>query len=260
MKAEYPIECVPATPEYILASIREEWRQSALLDGEEPQEVERQLPTFATTVHEWREDLDLVGWRPLGKALNEDWGTQFTKCQWFSVLMPAREKTLGGVCELLATQARRRLVPPAKMLGRECPSAGVFLAIRALLIKAGAPPDLRPSTPLGPFLHKWPEVFLQQVSRLAPGGVPFTRKNEAFNTLIALSYILTGLLLLLGLLVKDPWMTCGAVVLYALGWIGAGCGRWFPGPLKLETVIDFRGLTEAIVEQQFRAGFGPEKS
>jgi hypothetical protein len=260
MKADYPIECVPATPEYILACIREEWRQSMLLDGEESDDVERQLPTFASTVHKWRETLDLVGWRPLGRALNEDWGTQFTKRQWFSVLMPAREKTLRGVCELLATQACRRLVPPAKMLGRECPSAGVFLAIRAFLVQAGAPPDLRPSTPLEPFLHKWPEVFLQQVSHLAPGGVPFTRQNEGFNTLIALSYILSGLLLLLGLFAKDPWMTCGAVILYGLGWIGAGCGGCFPGPLKLEAVNDFRGLTEAIVERQRRSGFGPENS
>jgi hypothetical protein len=30
--------------------------------------------------------------------------------------------------------------------------------------------------------------------------------------------------------------------------------------LKLEAVIDFRGLTEAIVERQRRSGFGPEKS
>ncbi|MCX6923027.1 MAG: hypothetical protein NT154_07445, partial [Verrucomicrobia bacterium] len=194
------------------------------------------------------------------RALNEDWGTQFTQCQWFSVLEPAREKTLGGVCELLATQARRRLVPPAKMLGRECPSAGIFLAIRAMLVQAGAPPDLRPSTPLEPFLDKWPEVFLQQVSSLAPGGVPFTRKNEAFNTFIALSYILSGLLLLLSLFVKDPWMTCGALILYGIGWIGAGCSGWFPGPLKLDAVIDFRGLTEAIVVWQRRSGFGPDKS
>lgn len=256
MKADYPIEYVPATPEYILACIREQWRQNALLDGEEPDDAERQLPTFVTTVHEWREAMDLVGWRPLGQALNEDWETQFTESQWFSVLMPAREKTLRGVCELLATQARRWVLPPAKMLGRECASAGVFLAMRALLVQAGAPRELRPSTPLEPFLQKWPEVFLQQVSRLAPGGLPFTRKNETFNTLIALSYIFSGLLLLPGLLVKDPWMASGAVILYGLAWIGAGCGGWFPGPLKLEAVTNFRGLTEAIVEQQRRSGFG----
>ena len=61
MKAEYPIEWRPATPQYILASLREEWRQCALTEGEQPDEVERRLPTFATTVHQWREAMELLG-------------------------------------------------------------------------------------------------------------------------------------------------------------------------------------------------------
>lgn len=72
MKADYTIEWVPATPEYVLAGIQEEWRQSLLLEGEDSGDVERQLPTFATTVKEWREAVDLVGWRPLGRALDEE--------------------------------------------------------------------------------------------------------------------------------------------------------------------------------------------
>lgn len=260
MKANYPIEWVPATPEYLLACMREECRQSRLLDGDELGDVEQQLPTFESTVCEWREAMDLVGWRPLGQALNEEWGTHFAESQWFSVLMPAREKTLRGVCELLATQVSRPVVPPAKMAGRECASAGVFLAIRSVLLQAGAPQDLRPSTPLEPLVQKWPAVFTQQVSRLAPGGLPFTRRNETFNLLITLSYILSGLLFLLGVLLKDPWAASGGVVLYALGWIGAACSGWFPGELKLEAVSNVRGLTEAILEQQQRSGFGAEKS
>ena len=260
MKADYPIDWVLATPEHILDGIREEWRQSALLDGEKSGDVERQLPTFATTVYEWREDLDLVGWRALGRALNEQWGTSFSKDQWFSVLEPAREKTLRGVCELLATQARRAVVPPAKMLGRECVSAGVFLAIRSLLIQAGAPPDLRPSTPLGPFLQQWPEVFLRKITWLSPGGLPFRHKNELFHTLIVLSYVFSGLLLLVSAFTKDPWQAIGGVILYALGWIWAACSGLFPGPLKVEDVNDFRGLTEAIIERLRRSGFGPKKS
>ncbi len=63
MKAGYPIGWVPATPDYIFASLREEWRQCALSEGEEAEEVERQLPALTTTVHEWREALDLVGER-----------------------------------------------------------------------------------------------------------------------------------------------------------------------------------------------------
>jgi hypothetical protein len=204
--------------------------------------------------------MDLVGWRALGRALNESWGTQFTPDQWFLVLEPAREKTLRGVCELLATRARRPVVPPARLLGRECAAAGVFLAIRSLLVQAGAPPALRPSTPLEPFLQKWPEVFLKQISRLSPGGLSFICKQEFLTTVVVFSYILAALLTLLGLLTKDPWLPIAGMALFGLGWIGAGCGCWFPGSLELDSVTNFRGLTEAIIAQQSRSGLGPDKS
>lgn len=260
MKPEYSINWVPATPEYILASLREEWRQCALIEGEQPDDIERELPAFAVTVHEWRETLDLLGWRALGRALNESWGTRFTPDQWFSVLEPARERTLRGVCELLATQALRPVVPPARLLGHECAAAGVFLAIRSLLVQAGAPPQLRPSTPLESFLQKWPEVFLTQISRLSPGGLSFTRKQEFLTAVVVLSYILAALLTLLGLLAKDPWLPIAGLALFGLGWIGAGCGRWFQGSLEMDSVTDFRGLTEVIMTQQSRAGLGPVES
>ncbi len=260
MKTDYPIEWVPANQEYILASLREEWRQCALSEGEETERVERQLPMFTTTIHEWRESMDLVGWKALGQALNASWGTQFSADQWFNVLEPAREKTIRELCALLATQARRPLVPPARMLGCQCPTAGIFLAIRCLLVQVGAPCDLRPSTPLAPFLQRWPEVFQQRISRLAPGGLLFTYKQETLTLLVILFYILAALLVLLSLVAGSPWPAIGGVFFYGLGWSAAGCGRWFPGPVTLGSVTTFRGLTEAIIEQQSRTGFGPVKS
>ena len=164
------------------------------------------------------------------------------------------------MCELLATQARRPVVPPARFLGRECAAAGVFLAIRSLLVQAGAPPDFRPSTPLEPFLQKWPEVFLTKIARLSPGGLSFTRKQEFLTVVVVLSYILAALLTLLGLLAKDPWLPIAGMALFGLGWIGAGCGRWFPGSLELDSVTDFRSLTGVIMTQQSRAGLDPVKS
>jgi hypothetical protein len=231
-----------------------------LSEGEEAEAVARQLHVPTTTVHEWREALDLVGWKALGQALNETWGTRFSPDQWFEVLEPAREKTLQGVCDLLATQARRPLVPPARMLGCECATAGVFLAIRSLLVQAGASPGLRPSTPLAPFLENWPEVFQQQISRLAPGGLLFTHKQETLTLVVILCYVFAALLVLLSLVAGSPWPAIGAVFFYGLGWTAAGCGRWFHDPLTLESATTFRDLTEAIVEQQSRTGFGPVKS
>jgi hypothetical protein len=259
MNVDHPIERVPATPEYILACFREEWRQCALPDGENEAGKDPQLPAFETTIHEWREALDLVWWSPLGQGLNKLWGTKFSERRWFSVLVPAREKTLRGVCELLASEARRPLVPATRLLGRNCESAAVFLAIRSLLVQAGAAPDLRPSTPLQPFLRKWPKVFLQEVSRLAPGGLPFRFENTYLHLLTGLSLILGCLLLLLTALVEEPWLIIGGVFLFAAGWIvGLVGGTYFPGRLILGNVATFRGLTEAIVAQQRRYGFAPK--
>ena len=232
------------------------------MPGDESEDgKERRLPTFETTIHEWREALDLVWWSPLGQGLNKFWGTKFSEGRWFSVLVPAREKTLRGVCELLASEARRPRVPPAKVLGRDCESAAVFLAIRSLLVQAGAPPDMRPSTPLEPFLRKWPNVFLKEVSRLAPGGLPFTFKNKFFHALTSLTMILGCLLLFLTGCVEEPWVALGGVLLFVAGWGGGLLGvNWFRGRLTLGNVTTFRGLTQAIIAQQRRSGFGPEKS
>lgn len=254
MRADYPIQWVPATPEYILACLQEEWRQCALPDEE------GKLPTFETTVDEWREAMDLVWWSPLGHALNKFWGTKFSEWQWFRVLVPAREQTLGDVCRLLATKAQRPVVPPARLLGCDCASAGVFLAIRSLLLRAGAPPELRPSTPLKPYLRKWPKVFRKEVSRLVPGGLPFGFEGNLSERVFAWSAILGGLLLAASALVNEPALIITGVMLFALGWFGGLFGStWFPGRLTLRNVKTFRDLTEMIIKQQRWAGVGAAK-
>src|SRR5512137_1160640 len=108
MKSDFEIDWVPATPQYILDCFQEEWRQCAVLDDD------AKPPTFDTTVHQWRDELDLVWWSRLGYALNKEWRTKFSQAQWFSVLVPARSRTLHDVCSLLASTACRPSVPPAK--------------------------------------------------------------------------------------------------------------------------------------------------
>jgi hypothetical protein len=257
MNARYPIEWVPATPEYVLACFQEEWRQRAWLEAAEPAAVERPWPTFETTIQAWREALDLVWWSPLGQSYNKSWGTRFSEWRWFSVLVPARQKTLRDVCHLLASQARRPRVPPAKLLGCACGSAGIFLAVRSLLSPAGAPPGVRPSTPVGPFLKRWPKVFLREISRLAPGGLPFTCEDGPLVTPIALGSLAGVLLLLASCAVAEPVLTIAGVILFGAGWLGGLCYR---GRLAFERVRTFRGLTGVIVEQQRRAGVGPGTS
>lgn len=257
MKSNYPIKWVPATPEYILAGIQEEWRRFALDCGLTAEDMEGQMPTFNTTIRQWCDDAMLDEWMPLGQALNLTWGTKFTRKQWRQVLEPAREKTIRGVCELVATQAQRPLIPPAKILGHECKSTGAFLAIRSLLIEAGAPANLRPSSRVEPYLKKWPKVFQKEIDRLALGGLPYKLVNESWPILTGLTWTVGALLLVTGSILKVPEMIIVGVFLFAAGWLG---GLFYRGPLALEYVKTFRDLVELIVEKQQAGGFGFKES
>jgi len=255
MKSGYPITWLPATPDYILAYIQEEWRQFAQDCGYTAEDMKRQMPTFNTTIRQWCADVILDEWTPLGEALNQTWGINFTRKQWRQVLEPAREKTLRGVCELLAMQAKRPLVSPAKILGHEYQSAGIFLAIRSLLIEAGAPASLRPSSRVESYLNKWPKVFHKKIARLALGGLPYKLANKFWPILAGSTCMIGALLLIAGSISKVPETVIAGVFLFGGGWLG---GFFYRGPLALENVDTFRDLVELIVKKQQFYGFGPE--
>ena len=101
MKVDHPIERVPATPEYVLACFREERHQCAMPNGESDDGKSQQLPTFETTIHEWREALDLVWWSPLGQGLNKLWGL-------------GNVATFRGLTEAIVAQQRRHGFGPEK--------------------------------------------------------------------------------------------------------------------------------------------------
>jgi hypothetical protein len=170
MDIQYATTDEPATPEYVLAVIRDHHRQQYQFDDSADCEA---VLTLDTTVAEWRDACDLLGWRQLGDALNQIWGITCTDEEWRAVLEPNSEKRLADVCELIAKHARRRHIRPANLLGSPCESAGAFLTIRSLLHVAGACADeIAPSTQLAPYTRRYHDVFLVQLSRLAPGALP----------------------------------------------------------------------------------------
>jgi hypothetical protein len=84
--------------------------------------------------------------------------------------------TIRGLCMALAQFVEVPVIEPVTVLGRPSPSAGAFLTVRALLARAGADvSDLRPSTPLLPYLWLWPGVFRWELPRMAPGRIPEVR-------------------------------------------------------------------------------------
>ena len=135
MDIHYPTAETPASPEYVLSVIRDMHRQQAQFDGEVDGEA---ILTFGTTVADWREACDLVGWRQLGQALNSIWGVEASSAQWKAVLEPEYDKRLSDVCEFLSQRVSRPQIRAACLLGRPCATAGAFLTVRSLLHEAGA--------------------------------------------------------------------------------------------------------------------------
>jgi len=166
MNIDYPVQEVPTTPEYILAVIKDSHRQQCQFDPEAEQDI---ILTFDSTIDEWREACDLLGWRRLAKAMNDWFKTGFSDEQWKAVLEPAKKQKLRGVCELMATKAKRIEIKP---FGNRCVNAGVFLTIRSLLNSTGVQEKIKPSTQIAPFFRKQLGFFLSEVGKLEPGALP----------------------------------------------------------------------------------------
>ena len=107
MNTHYPTIDEPATPEYVLAVLRDDYRQQCQYDPEAEPDVDL---TFETTVAEWRNACDLVGTHDLGRAENEVWGIHRGDDEWRAILEPAKARTLGDVC---GADPRGHRLPPS---------------------------------------------------------------------------------------------------------------------------------------------------
>jgi hypothetical protein len=252
MDASYPPVDAPATPEYVLAVLRDNHRQQCQFDPEAEPSVNL---SFSTTVADWRLACDLVGWRKLGRAENGLWGIACSDDDWRAVLEPATERTLADVCGLIAQHATAPTIRPWRLLGAKCDAAGAFLTVRSLLKDAGASVDeIAPSTRLGTFARRYAYVFLGPISRLAPGALPPVRiRTPAYDAAVlshgvGLLCSLVGLLLsaLVGswisLVVATGFAVCA--VAYPLIWITA---RYtLPASVEFEPLRTFGDLATAI--------------
>lgn len=214
MDIHYPCADEPATPEYVLAVLRDQHRLFAPLDPEADPTAEL---AAESTVADWRDADDLVGARELGRALNADWGIAVSDADWVAVLEPIARRPLQGVCELIARHARRPRVRPSRLLGGVCPAAGAFRTVRSLLVQAGAAGPITPATPLAPYTRRYPDVFFGPVARLAPGALPGVRmRHPVYDAGMWIAVIGLGLLAVGG--------CTGAYVLAAVAMLQILCG------------------------------------
>lgn len=237
MNNNYPVQKLPAMPEYILAVLKDRYRQQCQFDPEAEHDV---LLTFDSTVQEWREACDLIGWRKLARAMNDWFKTEFSDEQWKAVLEPAKEKRLCGVCELLATKATRMEIKP---FGNHCVNAGIFLTIRSWLKNEGVQEEIKPSTKASPFFREHLGIFLSEIGKLEPGSLP---PVKIYNPVYDYSCWAFGLGLLV-CVVGSFW----SVLLGILGVCIAACGyisiwiaaKSLPQKVEFGSIKTFRDLT-----------------
>ena len=243
-----PMDTVPATPEYVLSVLRE-WHRRAV--GYES-EVDADSDLSAeSTVDFWLDESDFSGWNDVGRWQNDVWKIRCTDEEWRAVLKPARKRTVGGVCDLIARHATRRKLRPARLLGRECLPAGAFLAVRTLLSEAGADvEDLAPSTPLAEWTRRHLNVFLWPIANLAPGALPPVRVRYPLQSVGCLATGLGLVLAFLGLLCPMPSIAtlggflAASAFLMIFGFSLATGGR--PESVTFGELRTFRDLAVAI--------------
>jgi hypothetical protein len=237
MNTDYPIQEVPATPEYILAVIKDNHRQQCQVDPEAEKDI---VLTFNSTIAEWREACDLLGWRKVAKAMNDWFKTDFSDAQWKAVLEPAEQKKLRGVCELLAMKARRLEIKP---FGNRCVNAGIFLTIRSLLNRAGAREQIKPSTQIAPFCRNYAEEFFDGIAKLEPGALPLVKIQTPFYNYSVGAFLLGLVICGIGSFLS-PYIVifgvCFAAFAYAAIYIAA---KSRPTKVEFGSIETFRDLT-----------------
>lgn len=201
----------------LLEIFREQHRLCSPLD---PMADESFVLTRETKIFEWRDAQDLLPWQQLADFLNQEFRISITRSEWKRILTPDDKRTLGDVCDFLSTVAERNVITPVKRLGADCLSAAVFLTLKGNLKGKGVDvSELRPSTPIEPFLEKNFSPLVEEVTLL---GV------KAFDTI---GY---------GQMARDRRFKY---------WIDKLFPRWnYRRPLKTGGLHTFRDLVDKILE------------
>lgn len=236
MDAHYPPILVDATADDILAVLRDMHRQQCTHDSEADPNVSL---SHDSTIAEWRDACDLLPWAKVAKWMNACWSVTIPMSDWREVLEPPKSRRLGGVCKLLAQQARLPRVRPADIFGSSCALGGTFLTIRSYLADAGADVSgLTPSTPLDECARQFAGVFLGPVSQLAPGTLPLMKAHTPVYDAFIYGILFAGIAMTVG-------HYAGAHVVEALACLVLGAcyaGIWTVGRRVLPTSIKFGNL------------------
>jgi hypothetical protein len=252
MTLDVPIHTRPMTPEEVLDGLRDVYCRvsgASWAEAVADLQYDTSLEDLAT---------EEVGFDPTVVELY--FGTESLPEEWWQRVWEFG--TVRGLCLALAQFVEVPVIVPVNVLGRPCASAGAFLTVRALLARAGADVvDLKPSTPLLPYLWLWPGVFRWELPRMAPGRIPDVRfQNQRLTRRVL------GAVIGLGGLVFSFWVAkhfpaAGAVLagvfvkLFLLDLLRAPfAARARNWSVEFGGLYDFRDLVAALLGERPAAG------
>lgn len=150
------------TTEEVLEIFKEQHRLCSPLD---PDSDPRAEINSEMTIREWRWANNLVGWKKLGKFLNQEFRIDIREKAWYDTLEPAKSKRLIDVCELISKNATKEYFQEKRLFGKPCLKASVFLTIKRNLEKKGVNvSDLRPSSSLTEYMDKNFSPLLEEIT------------------------------------------------------------------------------------------------
>ncbi|MGA2496259.1 MAG: hypothetical protein ABSH20_00875 [Tepidisphaeraceae bacterium] len=246
MNEHYPPIYVDATPDDIMAIISDLHRQQCACDWEDYPKI---VLTHESSVNDWRQGYDFVGWRALAEATNTWWSVDIPLEHWRGVLEPAKGQKLREVCTLLAQHAKIPRVRAARLLGSECLPAGAFLTIRSYLAAAGADGgEIAPSTPLAEYTRRYSGVFLAELSRLAPGALPTVKISRPLLHGCSCGFALSWIGITIGCCAGLHVLSAFSAIVAIVAFLGLSIAAWFMRPASVEFagLRTFRDLSLAV--------------
>jgi len=207
------------------------------------------------TVSQWCDAMLIDQPWEIGGYLECTFEITCSRREWDSVLKPRKSKTLGAVCEFIASRARVLNAEPAQVLGVRCEKAGIFLAIRRRLEQVGADVStLRPSSSLRDFaFHGLPTIVgeLVRISPIVKTKVEMQRSSDGLHLLGAVVLLLASIGLGVPAFVRPwPWLLIFALVFgsFVLIWWHSGIvSKRPPKCVSFRELRTFRDLCELMV-------------
>ena len=229
------------SPEDVLAILRDNVRQNPYSFIDDPASE----LLMSTSVQDWQDEADLLPWAKLADAFNIYWNMNASRKDWQQVLTPESNQTVHDVCDFIAKHARIENVHPPTLFGRECVPAGIFFAVRDLLSRRGADvTNLAPSSELKSYAIKHADVFVNEISRLAPGQLPTMQLDHPSDRLL-FPVLLSWISLMVSLAISPffPFLWIPVLAIAICVFVALRCtAKMEPTDVQFGDLVTFRDL------------------